>query len=52
MTTSREKISRRVREIPSLLKPFWTVDNISKATDTIYLNYELDAKSLVGARLI
>ena len=29
------------RFLPPGLKPFWTVDNISEATDTFILDYEL-----------
>ena len=31
--------------LPPGLKPFWTVDNISEATDTFYLEYDLFAKT-------
>ena len=34
--------------LPPGLKPFWTVDNISEATDTFYLEYDLLAKTLVN----
>ena len=27
--------------LPPGLKPFWTVDNISEATDTFYTNYDI-----------
>ena len=37
------------RSLPPGFKPFWTVDNLSEATDTFYLDYELDAKSFIGA---
>ena len=31
--------------LPPGLKPFWTVDNISEATDTFYLEYDLYDKT-------
>ena len=31
--------------LPPGLKPFWTVDNISDATDTFYLEYDLYDKT-------
>ena len=31
--------------LPPGLKPFWTVDNISEATNTFYLEYDLYAKT-------
>ena len=31
--------------LPPGLKPFWTVDNISEATNTFYLDYDLYDKA-------